>query len=65
MQIYANELLRHRSPGGESALDQSENAPHLSDNRGLYGGATGGKKRTTIQNAPFKISTNQNEADCP
>ena len=32
---------------------------HLSDNRGLYGGAPGGNKRTTNQNAPFQISTNQ------
>ena len=52
-------------PGGETALDQSESAPHLSDNRGLYGGAPSGKKRTTNQNAPFQISTNQNEANCP
>ena len=28
--------------GGETALDQSERAPHLSDNRGLYRGASGG-----------------------
>ena len=52
------------SPGGETALDQSESAPksaHLSDNRGLYGGAPSGNKRTTNQNAPFQISTNQNE----
>ena len=51
-------------PGGETALDQSERAPkccHLSDNRGLYDGAPSGKKRTTNQNAPFQISTNQNE----
>ena len=34
---------------------------HLSDNRGLYGGAPSGNKRTTNQNAPFQISTNQNE----
>ena len=34
---------------------------HLSDNRGLYSGAPGGNKRTTNQNAPFQISTNQNE----
>ena len=33
----------------------------LSDNRGLYGGASSGNKRTTNQNAPFQISTNQNE----
>ena len=52
-------------PGGETALDQSECAPHLSDNRGLYGGAPAGKKRTNNQKAPFQISTNQNEADCP
>ena len=49
-------------PGGETALDQSDaypKSPHLSDNRGLYGGAPSGKKRTTNQNAPFQISTNQ------
>ena len=34
---------------------------HLSDNRGLYGGAPSGNKRTTNQNAPFQISNNQNE----
>ena len=34
---------------------------HLSDNRGLYGGASSGNKRTINQNAPFQISTNQNE----
>ena len=33
----------------------------LSNNRGLYGGASSGNKRTTNQNAPFQISTNQNE----
>ena len=33
----------------------------LSDNWGLYGGASSGNKRTTNQNAPFQISTNQNE----
>ena len=33
----------------------------LSDNRGLYGGASSGNKRTINQNAPFQISTNQNE----
>ena len=33
----------------------------LSDNRGLYGGASSGNMRTTNQNAPFQISTNQNE----
>ena len=51
-------------PGGETALDQSESAqtfPHLSAKRGLYGGAPSGNKRTTNQNAPFQISTNQNE----
>ena len=31
----------------------------LSDNRGLYGGAPSGNKRTTNQNAPFQMSTNQ------
>ena len=36
-------------------------SPHLSDNRGLYGGAPSCNKRTTNQNAPFQISTNQNE----
>ena len=49
--------------GGETALDQSDAYPksaYLSDNRGLYSGAPGGNKRTTNQNAPFQISTNQN-----
>ena len=33
---------------------------------GLYGGAPSGNKRTTNQNAPFQISTNQNELQiCP
>ena len=52
-------------PGGETALDQSESALHLSDNRGFHVAPSGGNKRTTNQNAPFQISTNQNEADCP
>ena len=49
-------------PGGETALDQSDAYSkfyHLNDNRGLYGGASSGKKRTTNQNALFQISTNQ------
>ena len=51
-------------PGGETALDQSESAPksvHLNDNRGFHVAPPGGNKRTTNQNAPFQISTNQNE----
>ena len=44
--------------GGETALDQSESAPHFSDNRDFN------NKRTTNQNAPFQISTNQNETNC-
>ena len=52
--------LTRSAPGGETALDQSESAPHLSVNRGFHGG----NKRTTNQNAPFQITTNQNEANC-
>ena len=40
-------------------------APHLSDNRVLYGGDPSGNKRTTSQNASFQISTNQNEVNMP
>ena len=57
-----SELVHVAPPGGGTALDQSYAYPkscHLSDNRGLYGGAPSGKKRTTNQNAPFQISTNQ------
>ena len=49
-------------PGGETALEQSDAYPksaHLSDNRGLNCVAPSGNKRTTNQNAPFQISTNQ------
>ena len=49
-------------PGGETALNQKvPQILQLSDNRGLYGGTSSGNKRTTNQNAPFQISTNQNE----
>ena len=49
--------------GHVTALDQSEAYPKSAPARGRYGvipvAPPGGNKRTTNQNAPFKISTNQ------
>ena len=64
-QSYPSTQLPPWRPLVVKLLSTNQKVPpkftHLSDNRGLYDGAPSGNKRTTNQNAPFQISTNQNE----
>ena len=68
VMVLDNEIRRHNYPRGapwwwncSRPIRMSSKSARLSDNRGLYGGASSGNKRTTNHNAPFQISTNHNE----